>query len=565
MNKKQEELYVALVILMVIGVTGYLAFDIKERFLTFSQQLTGAGCQTVRPYFGSINCEEHPKTFETIRKANNEFTCNPDLDDCQTKNIIGLNKLLNEPKSRYCGLTAIGMRIGLYDETTNNFIHQCSRGDFLTDVQGCQNEINSGKQIPDGHTVTFQMLCRYVAGTGPIDNEHDFQTTYEATQEHFVLNVDAGDSPLRNTFGCKKDELFNPDAVNLPDPVDLPPQGVLNTLKNIPGRVLSLLGDSNYDNIRSQPNPYETATDLQRGDPAIWVPYDWVARPGLIIDEYDGKDVWCDPASKNLVEMREINPDGVCYNIPYNIVEQVECCNNADCQAIDPDMQCNPDFQCEKGIETDCPYGQYQCGAIQETCSYESFNNRYVLKETNVCVNQQCQSGDTREVPCCPGSCPAGEYCDYESGCTGITQACPPGKCCTGGPYTTTTCSDIGEEGDECCVSSGYVGDCRRNCNTLDPCDDYPWYDLERTFECQGFTGMGKLIGGPLAGLIVFVLALTNLRKLLGRKDMWLVWPLSLGFAGVSALLVYIFVWPMIIALIAVVLLILILNVIIPG
>jgi hypothetical protein len=434
--KKKKYLNLILVFLIVGGLI--LALSGQKLF-----QVTQGTCKVARPYFGSINCELSDNyESEYVTNGGTITTRSPNTQ------VYGMTADFTCPAIGYAS-----KRWKVIDVTTNSVLFECNDGTkYCGKTPPVVPEV-----IPQGHTIRFIAECYSILGSKPPDTNPQLQIRYRPAM--LKLYMDSGNGFIPNTKWCTFNEIWDKDYSVAGKYMDSLKEETPTSKPNI----LSVLGFQTPPGnlLTSQPN------QLSVGQ-SYWIAYDWVERPDLIVNDWNGKKVYCNPINLQLYEFGQVNTySGACYLVPSSSIKSVECCESDTCKA-----KYGNDYFCDKTTFTckttaECRIDS-DCGSTGSYCSYSG--GKYYLSKQG-CVNGKCVT-TKEEVKCCngqdggPNSCPANYYCDYKEGCKPIISSveCPPGMCCKGPKYVERSCPT----GLKCCPTNDpYLGMCKDTCETI--------------------------------------------------------------------------------------------------
>lgn len=206
--------------------------------------------------------------------------------------------------------------------------------------------------------------------------------------------------------------------------------------------------------------------------------------------KYSNKDVMCVPSSSSsggasIYELIPVETEGGrTYYKQGNILGSgVNFCCSAG-------IPCSGDSVCEN---YKCTLTPQTCKTGDGQCSYADSNYfKYETTKTGIrqYIEYRCESQDSiycwnkyvikDNLPCFPGECSAGQYCDETKGCVDLDERkdCPVGDCCDEGniKYKVQLCPTP----KDCCYNApGYNeplhGICKDECNVCEQkeiCDD---------------------------------------------------------------------------------------------
>lgn len=437
-----------------VGILLFVIFFLVQPFV-----LGEENCQVARPWFGSINCEEG-EWSQPIEVGDGEiWSC--DVESCQIEKI-SINDL-------DCGLPAT-RRLTVKDENDVKIIDCDATVNSLSSE--CQE--NFPKTLTKGNKIKTNFECDALIKQWNPKNNPKLIVKYRILR--LELNVDSGHGFIPSTEDCKFDEIWNNHyspqgglSGNTFNPLlsTTPKTNSINDILNVN------LGGENF-----KPAPVGTYVSQSKPNKmnyreSKWIVYDWVTRPDLIVNDYNGKKVWCSPIDHSLVEFSKIETNANnCYLIPTNrLSEKAVCCGTDECKIIfnEQNIYCTDDFKC--GFEKSCS-SDFDCGSTESTCQ-ESSGKYYLVSsycdksKTDSYGKGQCKSRK-EEVKCCNGNdggpytCGSGKFCDYQMGCRTVLLECPAGSCCRAGEkYIEKSCP----VGEKCCIESGFVGECKTSCD----------------------------------------------------------------------------------------------------
>jgi len=350
-------------------------------------------------------------------------------------------------------------------------------------------------KIGDGEQFSFTAYCDVpLLGKSPIKIGNAQDSSIQVSDYNKYLYVTNPDSPsqqILSTNNCFPQKL----ADYLPNQVSSGTVPSVYTQGGIDPLGVSITASNNFKTLSQT----DLNSELKVGQTFSYF-YRWTTDIPLNL-KYDANKnpVYCggNPSQRKLIGYSKVTTtSGTCYNIPSNVIKNVQCCLDGDCsftnQICGPDFTCTDKKPCNSAIE---------CGNTQATCS-----NNVLTSWT--CDNSQgpvnLPNGQTyagwclkqiKNAACCENSCGPGTHCDYDKGCISNVQLieCPAGKCCNaGGNYRESSCSN----GLTCCTTNDpIIGDCKTSCQPIPSAQGNGTAPLQNGG--SPFTGFASLINSP--------------------------------------------------------------------